>query len=116
MLPRDAPHRELFKSGLKIDFRAQEKKLEQNASYDAYGPVRVKGQNSDFCMLGRRAAPAASAEGASMVGRAPQARGCSIIRRGKQQKRRKKRPARSACCEHCGPSAAGARMFDHPQE
>jgi len=28
--------------------------------------------------------------------------------------------ARSACCErrrreHCGPSAAGARMFDHPQ-
>ena len=36
MLPRDAPHRELFKSGLKIDFRAQEKKLEQNEPYGSY--------------------------------------------------------------------------------
>ena len=42
MLPRDAPHRELFKSGLKIDFRAQEKKLKQNGTIVPYGPVRVK--------------------------------------------------------------------------
>jgi hypothetical protein len=35
---------------------------------------------------GRRAAPAASAEGASIVGRAPQARGCSITRRGEPPK------------------------------
>ena len=67
---------------------------------------RLKGQNSDFCIFGRRAAPAASAEGASMAGRAPQARGCSITRRGEQQNKIKKKTgaqrllqARSACCE-----------------
>ena len=41
MLPRDAPHRELFKSGLKIDFRAQEKKLHQNGSILPLGHLRV---------------------------------------------------------------------------
>ena len=41
MLPRDAPHRELFKSGLKIDFRAQEKKLEQNGTIVPYDHLRV---------------------------------------------------------------------------
>ena len=55
---------------------------------------RLKGQNSNFCIFGRRAAPAAGAQ--------------RLLQ------------ARSACCErrrreHGGPSAAGARMFDHPQ-
>ena len=54
MLPRDAPHRELFKSGLKIDFRAQEKKLEQNASYDAYGHLRVKQRNTKVNITSRK--------------------------------------------------------------
>jgi hypothetical protein len=77
----------------------------------------------------RRAAPAARADGARMGGRAPQARGFSLTRRGEQKKKKKKKKkkgaqrllqARSACCErrrrkHCGPSAAGARIFDHAQ-
>ena len=44
------------------------------------GAQRLPQARSACC---RRAAPAASAEGASIAGRAPQARGCSITRRGK---------------------------------
>ena len=64
------------------------------------GAQRLPQARSACC---RRAAPAASAEGASMAGRAPQARGCSITRRGKLLY---KRQARSACCRRAAPAAS----------
>ena len=126
---------EFFSFFLRVDiFRATSKKprrlwgldggvgvLRANIEIFAYsaGAQRLPQARSAWC---RRAAPAASAEGASIAGRAPQARGCSITRRGEQQKKKNAQrllQARSACGErrrreHCGPSAAGARMFDHP--
>ena len=67
-----------------------------------------------FCIFGKRAAPAASAEGARMAGRAPKAQECSITRRGNFLLRGKKAAAgaqrlpeaRSACRRRAAPAAS----------
>ena len=59
-----------------------ERRRRENVRSPAGVNSKTKKENQARSAFCRRAAPAASAEGASIAGRAPQARGCSITRRG----------------------------------
>ena len=68
---------------------AAEKSQHRDFFFPYFGSEKRKKGKAKRGKCCRRVAPAASAEGASIAGRAPQARGCSITRRGKQQNKKK---------------------------